>query len=52
MNRNVYEYWNSLQPEKCKKCECSHLIFSPEGNPIWDCELSECYQEEDMIVQS
>jgi hypothetical protein len=42
---NVYDYWYSTQPKSCKGCECSHLTFSPEGDPIWDCELSECYQK-------
>jgi len=40
---DVYDYWQSLKPEKCQKCECSYLDFE---DGAWKCELEECYQEE------
>lgn len=48
----LFAYWFSLQPEKCKKCECSYLDFTPKGDPIWKCELEECYQEEFIVLPS
>jgi len=47
----IEEYWDSLQPELCRDCECSELDFTQEGEPIWICELraqgQPCYKEEE-----
>jgi hypothetical protein len=47
---DLYEYWYSLQPRGCHGCECSHLIFGEKGDPVWDCELEECYQENPITI--
>lgn len=46
----VEEYYDSLQPEKCRQCECSGLVYSEQENGlVWECELEStghpCYQE-------
>lgn len=45
----IEEYWDSLQPELCRDCECSELDFTQEGEAIWICELraqgEPCYKE-------
>ena len=43
---NVYDWWESLKPKKCKGCECVELDWDFEGSPMWGCELEKCYLEE------
>lgn len=44
---SVYDYWNSLRPERCVGCECLNIYWTKEGDPYWECELDECYMGED-----
>ncbi len=41
----LLDYWDSLKPEKCKKCECAELDFTREGSPFWACTVEECYKD-------
>jgi len=43
----LLEYWDSLKPEKCKKCECAELDFTRDGSPFWACTEKECYKDAD-----
>jgi len=45
--QTVEEYHASLQPEKCRGCECSYPDFNDDGSVTWQCETDpECYRDE------
>ena len=44
MRDPLEEWFYSVEPEKCKGCECSEINWDlVKAEPVWTCELKECY---------
>ena len=56
MSETVEEYYASLEPVKCRGCECSGLVYSePRLGLHWECELvatgEPCYMGDESYNQ-